>query len=107
MKFFLQSDKNQSPLQGDTIILSECNQACLKYPKKVYISMQYLHKRMGDEVDFCLQISAKVFYKMIVSLWVCVARQAQSTKNSQFAIFLQYLKESMKDEAEFLPADKC
>ena len=69
--------------------------------------MQYLHKRMGDEVDFCLQISAKVFYKMIVSLWVCVARQAQSTKNSQFAIFLQYLKESMKDEAEFLPADKC
>ena len=69
--------------------------------------MQYLHKSMGDEVDFCLQINTKVFYKMTVSLWVCVARQAQSTKNNQFTISLQYLKENMKDEVDFLPADKC
>ena len=55
---------------------------------------------------FCLQINLKVFYKMIVSLWVCIARQAQSTRNNQFTISLQYLKEKMKDEVDFLPADK-
>ena len=62
---------------------------------------------MQDEVDFCLQINTKVFYKMIVSLWVSVARQAQITKNNQFTISLQYLKENKKDEVDFLPADKC
>ena len=44
---------------------------------------------------------------MIVSLSVCITRQAQSTKNNQFTISLQYLKENMKDEVDFLPADKC
>ena len=42
----------------------------------------------------------------MVSLWVCTARQAISTKNNQFTISLQYLKENMKDEVDFLPADK-
>ena len=42
-----------------------------------------------------------------ISLWVYKARQAQSTKNNQFTISLQYLKENMKDEVDFLPADKC
>ena len=44
---------------------------------------------------------------MVVSLWVKVARQAQSTKNNQFTKSLQYLKENMKDEVDFLLADKC
>ena len=35
------------------------------------------------------------------------ARQAQSTKNNQFTIFLQYLIENMNDKIDFLPADKC
>ena len=34
-------------------------------------------------------------------------KKAQSTKNNQFTISLQYLKENMKDEVDFLPADKC
>ena len=56
---------------------------------------------------FYLQIGPKVFCKMLVSLWVCVARQAQSAKNNQFARSLQYLKKNMKDEVDFLPTDKC
>ena len=44
---------------------------------------------------------------MMVSLWVCVARQAQITKNNQFTRSLQYLKENMKDKVDFLPTDKC
>ena len=43
----------------------------------------------------------KVFYKMVVSLWVYIARQVQSTRNNHFTISLQYLKESMKDEVDF------
>ena len=35
---------------------------------------------------------------MGVTVWVYVARQAQSTKNNHFTISLQYLKENMKDE---------
>ena len=39
-------------------------------------------------------------------LWVCVARHAQITQ-SKFPISLQYLKENMKDEVDFLPVDEC
>ena len=48
--YFLHADRHRSFLQLDTIILGEWNQACPKYP----ISMKYLHKSMGDEVDFLL-----------------------------------------------------
>ena len=36
---------------------------------------------------FCLQINTKVFYKVIVSLWVCIARHAQKSQNSNCNIF--------------------
>ena len=39
---------------------------------------------------FCLQISTKAFYKLVVSLCVYVARHAQNTQNTQSAS-LQYL----------------
>ena len=55
---------------------------------------------------FCLQINTKIFYELIVSLWLCVVRHAQSTQNNIFAISLQYLKENVKDEVDFLPADE-
>ena len=51
---------------------------------------------------FCLQINAKVFCKLIVSLWVCRARDAQITQNNRLTIPLQYLKENVKDEDDFL-----
>ena len=59
------------------------------------------------KLSFCLQINTKVFYKRVVSLWEKLARQTQSTKNNQFTIYLQYLNENMKEEVDFLPADKC
>ena len=43
---------------------------------------------------------------LIVSLWVCVVRNAQSTLDVKFAISLQYLKGNMKDEVDFLATDK-
>ena len=56
---------------------------------------------------FHLQINSKAFHKMIVSLWVYIARQAQGTKSNQFTISLQYLRENIKEEVDFLPPDKC
>ena len=58
------------------------------------------------KLNFCLQINTKVFYKAIISLWVCVTRHAQSTQNNKFAISLQYLIENVKDEVKFLQADR-
>ena len=60
---------------------------------------------MGDEFDFLSADSTKGFYKLTVSLWVCIVRHAQSIQN-KFTMLLQYLKENMKDEVDFLPADK-
>ena len=51
----------------------------------------------------CLQINTKVFHELIVSLRVCVPRLAQSTQNNKFTKSLQYLKENMKGEVNFLP----
>ena len=48
----------------------------------------------------------KVFYKVIVSLWVCVARLVQSTQNNKFELSLQYVKKKGKNRVDFLPADK-
>ena len=42
----------------------------------------------------------------VVSLWVWVARHAQSTQNSKFAISLQQPKENVKVEADLLAIDK-
>ena len=33
------------------------------------MSLQYLKKEVRDEFDFCLQISVKVSYKIILTLW--------------------------------------
>ena len=57
------------------------------------------------KLTFLLQINTKVFYKLMVSLWVWVARHAQSNQD-KFAISLQYLKENLRDEVDFLPVEK-
>ena len=48
----------------------------------------------------------EVFYKLILSIWVCVTKHAQSTQNNKFAISLQYLKKVVSDEVDFLHVDK-
>ena len=55
---------------------------------------------------FCMEISIKVFYKLVVSFLLVIARHAQNTQNSKFVISLQYLKKEGKDEIDFLHADK-
>ena len=55
---------------------------------------------------FGIQINMEFCYKLLLSFWVCVTMKAQSTQTSKSTISLQYLKENVKDEVDFLPADK-
>ena len=55
-----------------------------KFYNKFAISLQYL-KELIDEVDFGMQINIEVFYKLILSFWVCTTRHAQSNKSKKFA----------------------
>ena len=43
-------------------------------------------KNVEDEYDFLPAEKHESFYRLIVSLWVCVARHAQGTQNNKFAI---------------------
>ena len=55
---------------------------------------------------FCLQIKVKGFFKVILSFQMCMSRHVQITQNNRFAICLQYLKKEVRNEADFLHADK-
>ena len=87
------------PLQVDTIILGVPSQACPKYPKyEICISLQYLKKNVGDEVDFLLADKHESLLQIGSVTWVCMARHAQCTQNKKFTISLQYLKENVRNK---------
>ena len=54
----------------------------------------------------CMQISTKVSYKLILWFFVGIFKHSQSSQNSKFVMSLQYLKKDVRDEVEFLHADK-
>ena len=53
---------------------------------------------------FAMQINIKVFFKLILSFWVCVTRHAQSTQNR--FVYLAISLEKHWDEVYFFPAYK-
>ena len=59
-----------------------------------------------DEADFLLQKNTKVFYHLIVSLWMCVARHAQTAHITSVQYLCNFSKKKLKDEADLMPADK-
>ena len=61
--------------------------------KFTYLCNIFSIKAWGMKLSFYLQINTRVFYKLIVSPWVHLARQAQSLKR-------------VRDEVDFLDADK-
>ena len=50
---------------------------------------------------FCMKININVFYKLVVSFILVIARHAQSTQSRKFVISLQYLKIEGRDEVDF------
>ena len=57
-----------------------CQQIKLQDSLKCNISRKKLMKKL----IFGMQINIEVFYKLILSCWVCVTRHAQSTQNKKF-----------------------
>ena len=91
--YFWHVGKHWNFVQVNFIILCVSSQARPKYLKyEVCTSLQDLQEKMGDFFFFsffCLQINTKVFYKVVVSFWICVTRLAQNTWNNKFAISLK------------------
>ena len=89
--YFWDTDKHQSLLQVDTIILGMCNQAwrCATRHAQGTQNKNFAYlcnisrKNMGGRVELiiCLQIYTKVLYKLIISVLVYVAMHAQNTQN--------------------------
>ena len=105
--YFWHVDEHRNFLQVVTIILGVHCQACPSTQSKKFAYLCNIStKTWGIKLTFHLHINLKVFYKLIVSRCVCVARDAQSTQNNKFSRSLQYVKENVKDEVDFLPADK-
>ena len=98
-KHFLHAEKHERLLQIDTIILMEI----VKYSQssqnsKFTMSLQYIKKEVGDEVDFLhvdkyqcsLQVDFNTFgikdaYKVILSLLLGMIKHSQSTQSNRFA----------------------
>ena len=62
---------------------------------------------------FGMQINIEVFYKLILSFWVCPTRLAQSTQNKNFAYLCNISRTARRGggwrglgEVDFLPANK-
>ena len=62
---------------------------------------------MEDEVEILPEDKHKGYLQEGSITCGVISQTSQSTKNNQFTISLQYLKEKMKGEVAFLPADKC
>ena len=55
---------------------------------------------------FCMQISMKFPYKMILCFLMEMIKHSQSYQNSKFAMSLQYLEYEVRDVVDFLHANK-
>ena len=95
------ADKHQKFLQIDTIILGVCSQVFSNYPK--YISFQYLREKWVMKLVFCMQISMKLSYKLILCFWwewSCIP------KVSKIGSFQCLYNISKKKKIDFLNTDK-
>ena len=72
----------------------------------LYYFCNFSRKMWWMKLIFCLRINVEVFFKLIVSLLVCVARHTESTENNKLVISMQHLKQIENDEVDFLPENK-
>ena len=85
--FFLHTDKHQSLVQVDgSFWVCAARHAQSTQNKMLAYLCNISSKAWDMKLVFCLQINAKVFYKLIVSFWVCLAKHAQSTQNNKLTI---------------------
>ena len=56
---------------------------------------------MKEKTDFLTIDKHQMLFKLIILLYVCVARHAQITQNNKFSISLKYIKKEVSDEVDF------
>ena len=117
---FLHADKHESLLQIDTMILTGWS-SISKVPK--IASLQCLYniskKKLKMKLIFYMQISIKVFFKLISTLWasnfltrfilsleLSMIKHSQITQSNKSVRSLQYLKEDVRNGVHFLYPDK-
>ena len=61
---------------------------------------------MIDEVDFLHAGKHESLLQSDSVILMGMVRHSQSSQNSKFAMFLQYLKKEVKDEVDFLHGDE-
>ena len=70
---------------------------------KVAISLQYLKKEVSDEVDFCMQISMKASYKLILWILMGMVKYSQSSQHSKFQCLYNISKKKLEMKLFFCP----
>ena len=99
--FFLLADKHQRFLQIYTIILGVARHAQIIQNNKFAISLQYLKKKVNDEVDLLHTYKHKRFLQIDTIIFDGDCKHFQSSQNSKFAMYLQYLEKEVRDEVDF------
>ena len=72
--------------------------------KFVYLAIS--PEKHGNEVDFLPADKHESSLQIDTIILMGMVKHSQSSKNSKFAMFLQYLKEEVRDQLDFLDADK-
>ena len=84
-----------------------CGQACPNYPKwQVCYFFEISQEGSREKLIFCMQISMKVSFKLIQWFLMGMDKHFQNSQNRKFAMSLQYLVKGVRDEVDFLHADK-
>ena len=68
-------------------VLSYGSKCCHPINLQDSLNCNILGKKWMMKFIFCMQIKIEVFYKLILSLWVRVTRDVQSTKNKFACLF--------------------
>ena len=98
-------------LQKTDALIFFCIFPCQEFPKylkkEFCISLQYLQKNVGNEVNF-LSADKHESFLLVASITLSFHSQAcpKYPKFIKFTMSLQYFKENMTDKVDFLPAYK-
>ena len=68
---------------------------------KFAISLQYLKKKLSDEVDFLHADKHESLLQVDSMILMGMVKLSRSLQNSNFAVSLRYLKKEVKDKVDF------
>ena len=75
--------------------------AQISQDNKFAISLQYLKKKVSDEVDFLHADKHESLLQIDTIILIGIVKDSQRSQNSKFTMSLQYLKKEVRDEVDF------